>query len=91
MEIEIKEKVVQSESVLVKTDKLQLNFTKQGVISLSTENGRDNSKQYINSNFEFYDNDLGLISLSIDSKGDDQCKNHYEIVQAVRKLCSGAV
>ena len=91
MKIEIKEKVVQSESVLVKTDKLQLNFTGRDIHSLSTENGRDHSQPYINSNFEFYDNDLGLISLSIDSKGDDQCKNHYEIVQAVRKICSGAV
>ena len=91
MKIEVKEKVVQSESVLVKTDKLQLNFTKQDVLSLSTDNGADYKQPYINSNFEFYDNDLGVISLSIESKGDDQCKNHYELVQAVRKLCSGGV
>lgn len=91
MKIEVKEKVVQNESVLVKTDKLQLNFTGQDVLSLSTENRGYYNQPYIKTNFEFYDNDLGVISLSIDSKGDDQCKNHYEIVQAVRKLCSGVI
>lgn len=91
MKIEVKEKVIQNESVLVKTDKLQLNLAEHDIISASTENGMSATHPFINSNFEFYDNDLGLISLSIDSKGAEQCKNHLDLVKAVRKLHNGVV
>ena len=91
MKIEVKERVIQNESVLVKTDKLQLNFNERDAISASTENGVCATHHYINSNFEFYDNDLGLISLSIDSKGVEQCKNHSDLVKAIRKLYIGVI
>lgn len=91
MKIEVKEKVIQNESVFVKTDKLQLNFNERDVLSTSTESGVCITHPYINSNFEFYDDDLGLISLSIDSKGVDQCKNHSDLVKAIRKLHNGVV
>ena len=91
MKIEVKEKVIQNESVFIKTDKLQLNLAERDIISASTENGMSATQPYINSNFEFYDNDLGLISLSIDSKGVEQCKNHSDLVNAVRKLYSRVI
>lgn len=83
MKIEVKEKVIQNESIVIKAEKLQLNLAERDVISASTENGMSATYPYINSNFEFYDNDLGLISLSIDSKDVEQCKNHSDLVKAV--------
>lgn len=91
MKIEVKEKVIQNESVVIKAEKLQLNLAERDVISASTENGMSATTPYINSNFEFYENDLGLISLSIDSKGAEQCKNHSDLVKAIRKLYAGEI
>ena len=91
MKIEVKEKVIQNESVFVKTDKLQLNLAERDIISASTENGKGATHLYINSSFEFYDNDLGLISLSIDSKSIEQCRNNSDLVKAIRKLYNGVV
>lgn len=85
MEIKVKEKVVQNESVIVKTETTEINLSRDLIKGLTTSGSLIpfNNSDY---SVEYLDPDLGYISVSFKPYSEGQAENVRKMLVEFSKL-----
>ena len=85
MEIKVKEKIVQNESVFVKTETTEFNLTRDTIQELT----RSGSCVYFSNgdySVEYLDQDLGCVSVSFNPCSEGQAENVRKMLEEFSKL-----